>query len=92
LKAPREGLSLQEQVAYLLRRDQETQQRLNAAETEQASHPARWGRDIEEARHALEQRIERRLEDARDVYIRRRLLGVVLLLFGVPILAAANLI
>lgn len=84
--------SLEEKVAFLLDRDRKNQQRAEATERSLAEHPKAWRRDIETARDELETDFLHHLERERDAYIGRRLVGIVVLLVGVPLLAVANVV
>lgn len=85
-----EGASLEEKVEFLLEQDREAQRRLNKVERAIAEQPEAWRQDIEETRGELEAFVREQVERERDVHIRIRLVGIVFLLAGVPLLAVAN--
>lgn len=89
---PPEGATLEENVAYLLRRDQDVQDMLDDVGSSLASMPARWSADIDEASEALRGQHTRALEQMRVRHLEARLLGVALLFIGIGLATAGNLV
>jgi hypothetical protein len=54
--------------------------------------PARWRADISEASETLRSEHTRALEQMRDRHLKARLLGVALLLIGIGLATAGNLV
>jgi hypothetical protein len=89
---PKEGATLEEKVEYLLRRDEDVQDRLEEVHHSLESMPARWRADISEASETLRSEHTRALEQMRDRHLKARLLGVALLLIGIGLATAGNLV
>jgi hypothetical protein len=79
-------------VEYLLRRDEDVQDRLEEVHHSLESMPARWRADISEASETLRSEHTRALEQMRDRHLKARLLGVALLLIGIGLATAGNLV
>jgi hypothetical protein len=91
LVKPSEHATVDELLAWLVRRDQETHEQLNALERELREHPGRWKNDIEAARRDIRDEhlaLERRIKDDR---LRLRYLGLAFLALGLILALAGNL-
>ena len=87
---PGKDATLERKVDFLMEETKRTRRRLLEFKRELADHPDRWHRAIEAAKGELESLMDEKVQAVRDAHIRRRLLGIVLLLAGVPLLAWAN--
>jgi hypothetical protein len=86
------GTSLEAKVDYLLKRDQEYQERLEGHDRALRDLPARWGADIREAAAELRQEHSEALDRLRERHLRARLLGIGLLVIGIALATWGNLI
>lgn len=88
----KEDATLEEKVEYLLRRDEAVQDRFEETHDSLESMPGRWRADIREASETLRGEHTRALEQMRDRHLKARLLGVALLLVGIGLATAGNLV
>lgn len=86
------GTTLEDRVAFLLRREQEMQGRLEEITTTLNRHPEDWRGDIEAASEALRGEQADALRELRAEHLRERLLGLGLLLLGVVLATWGNLV
>jgi hypothetical protein len=87
-----EDTSIERQLEFLREFVERTEQRFGQIEDRVGGLAKEWNTDIETARREIESTIEQRVEEIRDAHIRLRLIGIGLLLLGVPILALANVV
>ncbi len=87
-----ERASTEEKVAFLLRRDEETQERLADLDEKLNDLPERWRGDIEAAAGTLRQEQERGLVELRGEHLTARLGGVVFLVVGLGVATWGNLL
>jgi hypothetical protein len=81
-----------EKISYLLRRDQATQQQLQAMAAQIGTLPDSWRREIDHATTRTQKDITERLHKLRDQHLRARLLGLALLVLGIALNTWGNLI
>jgi hypothetical protein len=81
-----------EKVAFLLRRDEETQERLADMHENLNDLPERWRADIEGTARTLRREQEQGLVELRDEHLTERLGGVVLLVVGLGMATWGNLL
>jgi hypothetical protein len=87
-----EGAPLDRQLAFFRDYIEKADRRLDEIDQRLEGLPEEWRRDVDAAREAIDSMMEKRIEEVRDTHIRLRLVGIVLLLIGVPILATANVV
>ena len=85
------GATVDERIAFLLRRDQAVQAELERLDQTLAELPKRWTRDIENASGLLRTEYAESLRRLRDAHLRARLAGVGLLVFGIVLATWGNL-
>ncbi len=86
----REGASLEERVEFLIRRDEEAQQRENDHEARLTAIEGETPERLEELRSAMELHVADSLEAAHRAYRELRIFGAVLLALGLGCATAAN--
>jgi len=89
VRSIREGAPLEDQVAFLLRRDQEAQRRENELSGRLTTLDEETGKRLEALRESMEQHVADSLTAAHEEYLPLRVLGVLLLVAGVGCLTAA---
>lgn len=87
-----EDATVERKLAFLLEQAERTQTRLNDLTRELADLPKTWRADVAAARGELLAVVDAKLEAERNAYVRSRLIGIVLLSIGVPIVFVANFI
>jgi hypothetical protein len=87
-----EGAPLERQLAFLREQAEEAQRRLNELEHRAAEMPEQWRKDVETTRAALEARIAQELEQARELFIVQRFIGLTCIATGSVVLAVVNLL
>lgn len=90
--SPRRDATLEEKVEFLLRRDENVQDRLEEVNRSLESMPRRWRSDITETSETLRDEHTRALEQLRDRHLKARLMGVALLVVGIGLATAGNLV
>ena len=79
-------------IAFLLKKHGEHVGRFARIEAELESQPERWRQDIEKARSELSAETRKEVERVRDSHIKLRISGVVILLVGILLVTAGNLV
>jgi hypothetical protein len=87
-----EDADLETKLRFLLNQAQRNQDRLNDVEHRLADLPGEWREEIAATRSALEERIAKELEQQRELFIGRRLLGLACIATGSVVLAIVNLL
>ncbi len=88
----REGATMEEKVDFLLRRDQETQERLADLQERLGALPERWRGDMEATAGTLRHEQREGLDALRDEHLTARVGGVVFLVVGLILATWSNLI
>ena len=91
-KSVPDDADVERKLSFLLEQAVESQQRLNKLEYRVSDIPGEWRKDIEDTRSALEERIAHELEQARELFIGRRLIGLTCIASGSLVLAVVNLL
>lgn len=84
--------SLERKLSFLMEQAVRDQQRLNELEHRVADMPGEWRKDVDATRATLEARIGQELEQARELFIVQRLIGLTCIATGSVVLAIVNLI
>jgi hypothetical protein len=84
------GATLEEEVAFLLRRDQESQNRINALTERVAEIEGRTPAELEQLRARMEAHVAQELAAARDEYRPLRIVGTIALALGLICMSVAN--
>jgi hypothetical protein len=90
--SPPEDADPERMLAFLRERAMESQERLNRLERKVAAHPGQWHTEVQAARSALEAQMAADREQARDLFIGRRLVGVGCIAAGGVVLGIAGLL
>jgi hypothetical protein len=83
---------LERKLEFLMRQAVRDQERLNELEHRVADMPREWRTEVEATRTALEARIVHELEQARELFIVQRLIGLTCIAAGSVVLAVVNLL
>jgi hypothetical protein len=86
----REGASLEDQVAFLLRRDQQAQERENALDARLTAIEGETPKRLDELRSGMELHVAEALAAAHRAYQEARIFGALLLVLGLGCVTAAN--
>jgi hypothetical protein len=87
----REGAPMEEKVEFLMRREEETQERLGDLQEGLDALPERWSDDIEATAGTLRREQREGLDELRDEHLTARVGGVVLLVVGLVLATWGNL-
>jgi hypothetical protein len=82
--------TLEEKVAYLMKRAEDTNARLTKIEAFAQRAPKDWAQADEAMAARLTADMSDEIDEVREAYIRPRLTGIILLLVGSVLLAVAN--
>ena len=86
-----DAASLEQRVDYLLRRDRVVQDRLEELQLSFNALPDRWRADIEKRSRTLQNEYRQALEQQRGELLLERLVGIVMVAFGVLLATWGNL-
>jgi hypothetical protein len=84
--------TLEEKVAFLLRRDQEAQQAVNELRQQLKEHSERTEKNFEAAHAHMEEHVTAALETAHAAYLPLRIMGVCALMLGLGLATAGNFV